>query len=64
VDVKDGGVRGYLSDLAPRLMAEALKRDVLLRPIGNVIYILPPYCAGQDDLNRIYDVIEEIVGAF
>lgn len=61
LDVKDSGVRGYLSDLAPRLMAAALERDVLLRPIGNVIYILPPYCVSQQDLERIYDVIEHLL---
>jgi len=29
----------------------------LLRPLGNVIYILPPYCMSDEDLEYIYSVI-------
>jgi adenosylmethionine---8-amino-7-oxononanoate aminotransferase len=48
---------GYLAGLGPKLAAFYLQRDVLLRPLGNVVYVLPPYCIGADDLDRIYDVI-------
>jgi adenosylmethionine-8-amino-7-oxononanoate aminotransferase len=54
---------GYLSDLRPKLYDYFLKRDILLRPLGNVIYILPPYCIEAHDLHRVYDVIEEAIGA-
>lgn len=49
---------GYLSALAPRLYAFYLENGVLLRPLGNVVYVLPPYCVTATDLERIYDVIE------
>ncbi len=52
---------GYLSELRPKLYRYFLERDVLLRPLGNVIYVLPPYCIARGDLNRIYDVIEEAI---
>ncbi len=55
---------GYLSALRPKLYKFFLDRGVLLRPLGNVIYILPPYCIASADLNRIYDVIEEAVQSF
>jgi len=54
---------GYLSNLRPKLYEYFLKRDVLLRPLGNVIYILPPYCIEANDLHRVYDVIEEAIGS-
>jgi adenosylmethionine---8-amino-7-oxononanoate aminotransferase len=50
---------GYLAGLGPRLYAFYLDRNVLLRPLGNVVYAMPPYCAGEAELDRIYDVIEE-----
>jgi adenosylmethionine---8-amino-7-oxononanoate aminotransferase len=50
---------GYLAALGPKLHAFYLERNVLLRPLGNVVYAMPPYCAGQTELDRIYDVIEE-----
>jgi adenosylmethionine-8-amino-7-oxononanoate aminotransferase len=52
---------GYLSELRPRLYKFFLERDVLLRPLGNVIYILPPYCIEAADLNRVYDLIDEAI---
>lgn len=54
---------GYLSELRPKLYDYFLKRDVLLRPLGNVIYILPPYCIEAEDLHRVYDVIDEAIRA-
>jgi adenosylmethionine-8-amino-7-oxononanoate aminotransferase len=49
---------GYLSALAPHLMAFARDNGVLLRPLGNTVYVLPPYCIAEDDLARVGDVIE------
>ncbi len=34
---------GYFSQLRPALYEFYLSRGVLLRPLGNVVYILPPY---------------------
>lgn len=55
---------GYLSDRAPRLLRFFRERDVLLRPLGDTLYVMPPYCIGADDLDRIYAVIGEAVAAF
>ncbi len=37
-----------------------LSRGLLLRPLGNVVYLMPPYCIGKDDLHRAYDGIAEV----
>ena len=50
---------GYLATLGPKLNAFYLSRDVLLRSLGNVVYVMPPYCISGNKLDRIYDVIEE-----
>ncbi len=52
--VEDGG---YLSDIQPKLYEYFLSQNVLLRPLGNSIYILPPYCVVKGDLDKIYNVI-------
>jgi adenosylmethionine-8-amino-7-oxononanoate aminotransferase len=49
----------YLSSLGPKLMTFFRERDVLLRPLGNTVYVMPPYCISDDDLARIYGVIGE-----
>jgi adenosylmethionine-8-amino-7-oxononanoate aminotransferase len=50
---------GYLSSLRPRLYEFFLDRGVLLRPLGNVVYILPPYVITREQLGFVYDVIRD-----
>lgn len=50
---------GYLSALAPRLLARFRDADLLLRPLGNTVYVMPPYCIDDKDLDRIYTAIGE-----
>jgi adenosylmethionine-8-amino-7-oxononanoate aminotransferase len=52
---------GYLSTMGPALGRFALQRGVLLRPLGNTVYILPPYCSTDDDLARAYDAVADFV---
>jgi adenosylmethionine---8-amino-7-oxononanoate aminotransferase len=41
---------GYLSSAAPKLRAQCLAAGVLLRPLGNTIYLMPPYCTGAAEV--------------
>lgn len=50
---------GYLSALAPRLIAHFRDRGVLLRPLGNTIYVMPPYCITSGELAQVYAAIGE-----
>lgn len=53
------GDRGYLSDLGPKLLRFFTARDLLLRPLGNTVYVMPPYCIDEADLDAVYAAIEE-----
>ena len=61
MDIVDSGSgkSGYLSDIAPKLHNYFISHNILLRPLGNTVYIIPPYCIGQNDLGRIYECIDE-----
>jgi adenosylmethionine-8-amino-7-oxononanoate aminotransferase len=48
---------GYLAAIGPRLMREFVGKGVLLRPLGNTVYVMPPYCIDDDDLGAIYEAI-------
>lgn len=50
---------GYLSNLRPFLYDFFLEKGVLLRPLGNTVYVLPPYVITRDELHFVYDVIAE-----
>jgi len=52
---------GYLSEIGRELSAFAVHEGVLLRPLGNVAYCLPPYCTTTDELERVYDVLRRFV---
>lgn len=51
---------GYMADIGPRLYRSFLARGLLVRPLGNTIYLMPPYCSTNGELDRIYDAIDEI----
>ncbi|WFU89983.1 adenosylmethionine--8-amino-7-oxononanoate transaminase (plasmid) [Rhizobium sp. CC1099] len=50
---------GYLAEVGPRLRAFFRERHLLIRPLGNVIYLMPPYCITAKELDRAYEAIEE-----
>ncbi|WP_020180553.1 adenosylmethionine--8-amino-7-oxononanoate transaminase [Methylopila sp. M107] len=50
---------GYLADVGPRLRAFFLERGLLVRPLGDVVYLMPPYCVTEPELDRLYEAIEE-----
>jgi adenosylmethionine-8-amino-7-oxononanoate aminotransferase len=52
---------GYLSEIGRELSAFAVHEGVLLRPLGNVAYCLPPYCTTTDELERVYDVLRRFL---
>lgn len=49
---------GYFAAIGPRLYDIFLAHNVLLRPLGNTVYILPPYCITEEELNHVHDVID------
>lgn len=59
--VKDSG---YLSEIGTQLYLAFQQSGVLLRPLGNTIYVLPPYCMTQEDFDTVYDVIIDAVLKF
>ncbi len=56
IDVRDDRA-GYLSGLAPKIYNFMMESGILLRPIGNTVYILPPYCITEQELERIYETL-------
>ncbi|MGY3453818.1 adenosylmethionine--8-amino-7-oxononanoate transaminase [Bradyrhizobium sp. USDA 4353] len=52
---------GYLAEVGPKLQAFFRTGNVLLRPLGQTIYVMPPYCVTPDDLDTIYAAIDEAV---
>jgi adenosylmethionine-8-amino-7-oxononanoate aminotransferase len=56
LEARDGG---YLAGIGPKLQAFFSGRNLLLRPLGNTIYVMPPYCVTARDLGEIYAAIQD-----
>jgi adenosylmethionine-8-amino-7-oxononanoate aminotransferase len=61
LEIENGGESSYFSDLRTTLYQKAIQKGVLLRPLGNVLYVLPPYTIKDQELEKIYDSIDEIL---
>ena len=52
---------GYFSNLRPLLYKFFIDSGVLLRPLGNVVYVLPPYVISAQELHFVHDVISAAI---
>ena len=50
----------YESFFSEQIFQLALKQGVFLRPLGGTIYILPPYCITEKELDKVWNVIENL----
>ncbi|MBL4703150.1 MAG: adenosylmethionine--8-amino-7-oxononanoate transaminase [Flavobacteriales bacterium] len=52
---------GYHDDLGPKAYKYFLDRGVVMRPLGNVLIVMPPYCINKKDLNYVYAQIRSFL---
>ena len=52
---------GYTSDIKERIYDYFMKRNMLLRPLGNVIYIIPPYIVTNQELQKMYKALDSFL---
>lgn len=56
-----GDTGNYISDVREMVTEKALKNGVYLRPLGNTVYIMPPYCITAEELEKVHAVLENIL---
>ncbi|HEY4618342.1 MAG TPA: adenosylmethionine--8-amino-7-oxononanoate transaminase [Flavobacterium sp.] len=59
LEIKTEDDFSYYGTLRNKLYDFFIENGVILRPVGNIIYILPPYIISDNQLQRIYQVVEE-----
>lgn len=55
IEIESAG--GYLADVGKQMRQPCLDKGVMLRPLGNVLYAMPPYCTSAQSLQRIADAM-------
>lgn len=56
----DGKQNNYVSHIGVKLYKYFLENQVLLRPLGNTIYVMPPYCIKEESLDKIFTLLKNI----
>jgi adenosylmethionine-8-amino-7-oxononanoate aminotransferase len=51
----------YLNNASESIASFFIKKGIIIRPLGNVLYLIPPYCITLAQLNEIYTAIEEFL---
>lgn len=54
----------YLNLAAETIASYFMKAGILIRPLGNVLYVLPPYCINKQELHFIYKMIKTFLDAY
>lgn len=52
---------GYLSEIGPLIKKKSLEHGMLIRPLGNVLYLMPPYCITKEELSDVYQELTKIL---
>ncbi len=58
-EINKGG-DGYLNNISAIATQKGLEKGIYIRPLGNTVYIMPPYCINEEQLNRIYSFLQEL----
>ena len=56
-DLELGKKGGYLNDIGKKIKSLSMKKGLFIRPLGNVVYLLPPICITDDQLDKSYQII-------
>ncbi len=63
VDLKGQGEDSYFNSVAGQLREKFLQEGLLVRPLGKVIYLMPPYCIDDSTLERAYKTIAKVISS-
>jgi adenosylmethionine-8-amino-7-oxononanoate aminotransferase len=61
IELKTKEDTSYLNLLRDEIYSFFIGKGIIMRPLGNVIYVLPPYCISDNDLDYVYDSIVEFL---
>lgn len=61
LEIATVGAESYYGTMRNKLYKFFIENGVILRPVGNIVYILPPYIITEQQLEKVYRIVEEAV---
>ena len=61
LEIKTESEASYYGNLRNTLYRFFIENGIILRPVGNIVYILPPYIIEDEQLEKIYATIEQVL---
>jgi adenosylmethionine-8-amino-7-oxononanoate aminotransferase len=59
LEIKTDSAESYYGNLRNKLYNFFIENGIILRPVGNIVYILPPYIITENQLQKVYQTIEK-----
>jgi adenosylmethionine-8-amino-7-oxononanoate aminotransferase len=60
-EIKGDSRASYFNETGKQVYREFLNRGIIIRPLGNVLYLVPPYCITAEELDVVYRNITEVL---
>lgn len=61
LEIQSESFESYYGTMRNKLYNFFIEKGVILRPVGNIVYILPPYIITNSQLQKVYSIIEEAI---
>jgi adenosylmethionine-8-amino-7-oxononanoate aminotransferase len=58
LEIKKQNEESYYGTMRTKLYNFFIENGIILRPVGNIVYILPPYIISDEQLQKVYEVVE------
>lgn len=59
LEIKTNSQESYYGTMRNKLYNFFIENGIILRPVGNIVYILPPYVISKKQLHKVYQTIEK-----
>lgn len=61
LEIKTDNIESYYGNLRNKLYHFFIENGIILRPVGNIVYILPPYVITDAQLDKVYQIVERAI---
>jgi adenosylmethionine---8-amino-7-oxononanoate aminotransferase len=61
LEFRTSGKSGYFNNLKEKIVKYFFSKKILIRPLGNTLYFLPPYCSSHKDLQNVYNTTFDFI---